>query len=619
MTNKSLKKKKMFMDQNIESKIKDFIINDRILDLKKYLNSFAKDFSLSILYFHTAKLLTQYNYLAEAEEFYRKILFNDPYDKFTIAGLGVLLSAQAGREDEALEYLLDAVKLDPKQSELNRIIGYIYSDKKKYFQAKRFYEKEFEILRKKSLEPNPQMIVQYGTACSQVGDINNAMEYHEKALKFFPNVIEFYGEMIFTLSHSEYFNDFMVNDIAKRCIQTSIYNHDFYEKHSQEIREITNKNDYLSSNKIKVGILSGSMHGNNAERFVSDIIEYLDYSKVDLYIYYTGNQYDFLTNKFERLSSSFKQLKHGEHLKNAQVIAEDGIHILLDTVGYMKGQNLTIFSFKPAPIQCLGYGYWGTSGLKEMDYIFLTNGCVSSELAESYCEEIIGLSAFYYNTLFKGLKILTPPNGRKGYITFGCQNRMQKVNKKVLALWAEILSRVENSKLLLTISDDSGNFAKNTHDFLSSCGIDSSRVLILNGYTGLSYLEIYNQIDIVLDPFPFSGGCTSFDALSMGKPIITYRYPSTVLGRITSDFLEEMSLSELIADSQEDYINKACDLASQAKRINYYHNIIPDKYKQSKFGSAQFCGEELQHKIEWMFRQKFGTLPWENNRYRTSS
>ena len=55
-------------------------------------------------------------------------------------------------------------------------------------------------------------------------------------------------------------------------------------------------------------------------------------------------------------------------------------------------------------------------------------------------------------------------------------------------------------------------------------GIPESRVVNLSGYNGLAYLEIYNQIDIVLDPFPFSGGCTSFDALTMGKPIITFKW-----------------------------------------------------------------------------------------------
>ena len=114
-----------------------------------------------------------------------------------------------------------------------------------------------------------------------------------------------------------------------------------------------------ASKKIKLGIISSTMHSFNAERFVSDIIEYLDYDKIELYCYYTGVRIDMLSNKFKELSHKFVQLEHDDFYHNAKTIAEDGIHILFDTVGYLKGQNLNVLSFKPAPIQFMGYGFWG--------------------------------------------------------------------------------------------------------------------------------------------------------------------------------------------------------------------------------------------------------------------
>ena len=123
----------LFFNSEIELRIKEFILIRDIDALREYINSFADKFSLNHIYYHAAKLLTRYGFLDDAESFYRKILVNDPNDKFIISSLGVLLSAQEDREDEALEYLIKASELDPAQREINRIIGYIYSHQGKAF------------------------------------------------------------------------------------------------------------------------------------------------------------------------------------------------------------------------------------------------------------------------------------------------------------------------------------------------------------------------------------------------------------------------------------------------------------------------------------------------------
>lgn len=602
----------LFFNSELEIKIKEFILSRDVKSLKKYINSFAGKFSLNHVYYHSAKLLTRYGFLDDAEDFYRKILLNDPNDKFIISSLGVLLSAQEGREDEALGYLLKAVQLNPNQRELHRIIGYIYSHQGKLFHAEEYLKKEIDLLEKENLPICNEMISKYATACSQIGKHAEAMKYHLKALDLYPNIIEFYGEMIFTAAHAPGYDDIYINNIAKRCTETAIYSHSIHQQCKDDIAKITLKNDYKAGQKIKFGIISSSMHSFNAERFVSDVIEYLDFNKIELYCYYTGESIDMLSKKFETLSHKFHQLKHDEFYNVAKTIAEDGVHILFDTVGYLKGQNLNVLSFKPAPIQFMGYGYWASTGLKEMDYVLLPKGAASKEIKASYVEDIIELSAFYYNCLFKDVEILSSPYKRKGFITFGCQNRRQKLNDEVLDLWARILHEVPNSKLLLTINaSDVELYHERIWDFFYDKGIDNSRILNLGGYKGLAYFEIYNLIDVVLDPFPFAGGCTSFDALTMGKPIITLNGPR-MTQNMSSDFLRDIGMDQLIAYSQDEYVEKAKELALNPEKIDEYHKTISVKFMKSHFGDAKYCGQELQEKIEWMFKQKFDTLPWEN-------
>ncbi|NQY80261.1 MAG: hypothetical protein HRT47_08105 [Candidatus Caenarcaniphilales bacterium] len=605
------KKPVLFFDLEITQKIKNYIEAREIEALKKFINSFAKKFSLNDIYFHSAKLLANYGFLAEAEEFYRKVLLNNPLDRFVVASLGVLISAQEGREEEALELILDAINLNPDQRELNRIVGYIYTDQKKHFLAKKHYEKELELLKKQNAPACMELIAKYATTCSQSGDLKTAMEYHEQSLKNYPNVIEFYGEMIFSAAHSFDYDDCMINEIGRRCSATAIYQGETHSKFKAEIAKIVESNNYMNFDKIKLGIISASMHGNNAERFVADILEYFDYDKFELYSYYTGTTEDILTQKFEMLSHSFKKLKYNDHLGNAKTIANDGIHILFDTVGFLKGQNLTTMSLKPAPIQIMGYGFWGSTGLEEMDYVLLQENLASEEIKTSYTEEILELSAFYYNSLYKGLEILDPPYKRRGYVTFGCQNRIQKINDQVLKLWADILDKVPNSKLLLTINTgDSEVYKEKILRFFIDNGIDVSRILNLSSFQGLSYLEVYNQIDVVLDPFPFAGGCTSFDALSMGKPIITLS-GDRMTQQMTTDFLNDLGLSELSTSSKEEYVDKAVEFVNNPEKVDEYSKYILNNFDKFKFADAKYCGKELQQKLELIFKKKFNQLPWE--------
>ena len=49
--------------------------------------------------------------------------------------------------------------------------------------------------------------------------------------------------------------------------------------------------------------------------------------------------------------------------------------------------------------------------------------------------------------------------------------------------------------------------------------------MILEGEskTRKELLNIYNKVDIALDPFPFQGNTTSIEAVWMGVPIITLK------------------------------------------------------------------------------------------------
>jgi predicted O-linked N-acetylglucosamine transferase (SPINDLY family) len=78
-------------------------------------------------------------------------------------------------------------------------------------------------------------------------------------------------------------------------------------------------------------------------------------------------------------------------------------------------------------------------------------------------------------------------------------------------------------------------------------------------------MHSYAECDIALDPFPFSGCATSFDALWMGLPVIT-KIGDMMVSRQTASILHTLDLDECIAPTQDAYVSLAIAFASDRAR-----------------------------------------------------
>jgi protein O-GlcNAc transferase len=86
--------------------------------------------------------------------------------------------------------------------------------------------------------------------------------------------------------------------------------------------------------------------------------------------------------------------------KAADLIQQDGIHILVNMNGYTKGARNEIFALRPAPVQVMWLGYPGTSGASFMDYIMTdaTTSPLDANTADQYSEKL----AYMPKTFFIG-------------------------------------------------------------------------------------------------------------------------------------------------------------------------------------------------------------------------
>ncbi len=80
------------------------------------------------------------------------------------------------------------------------------------------------------------------------------------------------------------------------------------------------------------------------------------------------------------------------------------------------------------------------------------------------------------------------------------------------------------------------------------------------------YLERFGRIDVALDTFPFNGITTTCDGLWMGVPAVSLAGHTSV-SRAGRSILRASGLSDLAADTPEQFVNAAAGLARDVQRL----------------------------------------------------
>src|SRR5581483_9494664 len=205
-------------------------------------------------------------------------------------------------------------------------------------------------------------------------------------------------------------------------------------------------------------------------------------------------------------------------------IGADAIDVLVDLSGHTAGNRLGVFARKPAPVQATWIGYFNTTGLDAIDYLITDAANVPPAAERWFTEQVVRLPVgrFCYTPPDDAPAVAPPPSRTRGHITFGSFNNVSKITPGVVALWAAVARATPVSRLLLkwrSLGD-----ARERERLLAAfaaAGLEPARLELRPYSPHTAMLAEYADVDIALDPFPFTGGLTSCEALWMGVPVIT--------------------------------------------------------------------------------------------------
>lgn len=320
---------------------------------------------------------------------------------------------------------------------------------------------------------------------------------------------------------------------------------------------------------LRIGFVSADFAQHPVGYFMLPLFRELDRNACEVHAFASGRRRDQMSEQFRALADGWHEIGELADPAAAALIASRKIDVLFDMAGHAFNNRLGVFALKPAPLQISWAGYVGTVGVPAIDYVLADAVQAPPEEDCWYHEKVLRLSRCYvpYQPADDGPDVGPLPASRNGFVTFGCFNSPSKLNGEVIALWARLMAQVPNSRLALRFRGmDSAANMRRVHQILGAAGVVPARVSFAGLSSHRQMLDAYNTIDIALDPFPYSGGVTTCEALWMGVPVIT-RKGSTFAGRHTSSYLTAVGLPEFITTNDDAYLATADNLARDTTRL----------------------------------------------------
>jgi predicted O-linked N-acetylglucosamine transferase (SPINDLY family) len=343
--------------------------------------------------------------------------------------------------------------------------------------------------------------------------------------------------------------------------------------------------------RLRLGYVSLDLGHHPVGHFLAPVLEACNHEAFEIFCYSDRSveKEDDLSDRLRKSADVWRRTGTLSDGELAQRIRDDGIDILVDLAGHTKGNRLAVFAMRAAPVQVTWIGYVGGTGLTTMDFAILDHMIAPTNGNIKLAETILRLPGCFlcYQAPDFAPAVSAAPSRRRGYVTFGSFNRPMKIGKEVIRSWAQILAGVPNSRLVLK-SRGYAEIAlreRITAAFVAE-GIDSSRIELRAGSPHADMLGEYGDIDIALDPFPFTGGITTCETLWMGVPVITLA-GATPVSRMSLSFLTEIDLGECATFTQPNYVLTAVRLAEDEERRQKLRDELRERIMSSHLGNTR--------------------------------
>ncbi len=528
-------------------------------------------------HYNLGNALRELGEVNEAIAAYRQVAALQPDDAEALNNLGIALEG-VGNLGEALTVYRRALALGPQRAELHYNLGNVYRELGRLGEAMAAY--------RRALTLRPELVAaQYnlGNTLRDAGAVAEAIAAYRQALTLKPDYRKAHSDLLLCLHYDADTTPELLFAEHRR----------WAERHATARMENqrAHDNDPTRGRRLRIGYVSPDFRTHSVAFFVEPILREHDRESFEIFCYANVTSADAMTERLRGLADGWRDITPMSDEEVVEQVRADGIDMLVDLSGHTAANRLSVFACKPAPVQIAYLGYPGTRGFAAMDY-WLADALADppGETERYYLEQLVRLPNGF-NCYRPPVQTPVPgplPVSDNGYVTFASFNNANKVGPQVIALWARILQALPEARLLLKASQLAEAEARRRFmERLAEHGISAARVKLLGQCSSQAeHLRVYEQVDIALDPFPYNGHTTTCEALWMGVPVITLA-GRTHAGRVGVSLLTHAGLPGLIAQTPEQYVDKALELAGDLERLQALRQGLRKQLQRSPLMDAK--------------------------------
>ncbi len=520
-----------------------------------------------------------------------------------------------GRFADAIASYRRAIALRPGYVEAHNNLGAVFKDQGKFGEAAVCY--------RTALRYHPGYAEAHnnlGGVCWEQGDLDQALSCFQRALELKPDYAEAHYNLGVLLKDTGqaaqaiacYRRALQLRPNFVSCQSNLVYLLHFcpgydaqtiYEEHCRWDRQYAaplaasthpHANGRSPERRLRVGYVSPDFRVHCQSFFTVPLLSSHNHQNFEVYCYSDVDGPDGVTARLRSYADVWRDISDRSDEQVAELVRNDQIDILVDLTMHMAGNRLLVFGHKPAPVQVCWLAYPATTGLAAIDYR-LTDPHLDPPGLDDRCysEESIRLpdSFWCYDQPASEPAVNPLPAVERGQVTFGCLNNFCKLNPPVLKLWARVLAAVDHSRLMILAPG--GAHRQTNLDLLAQEGVERDRVIFVGGRPRPQYLELYHQIDLGLDTFPYNGHTTSMDSFWMGVPVVTLA-GQTAVGRAGASLLMNLGLPELIANDPEQFVQIAAALAHDLPRLTHLRSTLRERMQNSPLMDAPRFAQNVE-------------------------
>jgi predicted O-linked N-acetylglucosamine transferase (SPINDLY family) len=541
--------------------------------------------------YNLATALQEKGQFDDAIAYFQELLKSNPHDPETYNNLGVALRKK-GQLDDAIACFQKALQLNNAQALTHYNLGYTFMKQYRLEEAVESFRSSLQI------DPDSTVTLEnLGNALVQQGKLDEGELFYRRAIQRKANYVTPYQALLMIMNYRSRYDPETV--FAQHLA--------FAKQHAEPLfpREFIYSNDCSCPRRLKIGYVSPDFRKHSVAYYIEPLLAAHSHEDFEIYCYSDVSGPDEITKRIGGNADHWHSIVGVSDERVANLIRSDAIDILIDLAGHTANNRILVFARKPAPIQASWIGYPATTGLSTIDYKIVDHITDPPGLTEQYyTEELIRLQGCFlcYLPYSKSPEIGELPALKNGHVTFGSFNNFAKVSSGVISVWARILKKIPESRLIMKAKSFADRVARQTA--LSSFtreGITEDRITLLSRVPSIKgHLDTYNGIDIGLDTFPYNGTTTSCEALWMGVPVITLA-GNTHASRVGVSILSNVGLPELVARTPDEYVTLAVDLARNVNRMQSFREHMRDMMVHSPLCDARGFTEQLEmcYRMMW--------------------